>query len=507
MRRLLFILAAGGLALGFSVPALAIDAPTFNCEKTTVVELTKVSRARGLCIRKCLTKKQTKPTLSCSPPFDVGTGSTQDCADKTLDKYAALITAKCTGHMPPCGGYEKGWCSNNTSLSCNRSISDCPGTCNIGTNLCTHDNATPCTVNAECAGTCDGRCSTTTTLACQSDLDCPGVEQCVSAGVPKDIPQFITSNLYDGSPLGPIDQVDAFGETLFGCRQKVCTGSGDLCLTNADCPVSESCSSGECSNGAPCDYDGQCGTGTTKKCIALGRCSITAQSCRLGVATDCPGGETCDRLGRCGGGTNNQEACQSIADCPDATGSCVRTLVDTDRKAELKCSNAVQDALGKFTFDIANCQAKCAQERDQKDGQRCTNDTTKKCKVDGDCGAGTCLPTSCDPFATGRCSNNLFQVCTNNGDCSGGGICNAASPVPISGSLKLCRDKAQAKALAFINSKCPSLPVCGGYWEYGSPIGNLRHPIDLVGFVTTFQDGQFKEDDPDLGAGSNFCLQ
>ena len=76
---------------------------------------------------------------SCTPPFDVGTGSTQECADKTVDKYADMITLKCSGFMPTCGGYMKGWCSNNTSTSCNRDIVDCPGTCSAG--LCVHDGS------------------------------------------------------------------------------------------------------------------------------------------------------------------------------------------------------------------------------------------------------------------------------------------------------------------------------------------------------------------------------
>ena len=229
--------------------------------------------------------------------------------------------------------------------------------------------------------------------------------------MPKDIPDFISGNLFDGAP-GPLVQVDAFGEVLFGCRQKICEDTGDICGTVGDCPGVGPCSAGNCSTGTSCDYDGQCGVGTTKKCIALGRCSVTPISCRTGfIPSDCPVGETCNRYGRCDGGGNDDVLCfDSAADCGGAP--CTRTTAQTDRKAELKCTNAVSDTLGKFTFDISNCQALCAHERDFKDGQRCTDDTSIKCDEMADGLPGDCRPTSCDPFATGRCSNDLNQVCT-----------------------------------------------------------------------------------------------
>lgn len=479
MRRTLTAISLFGFILGLSAPAGAVDPKVFNCEKAVVLELAKFSRARGKCITTCVTKKQAKPTTySCSPPFDVL--GTQACADKTVLKYSDLITAKCSGNMPACGGYEKGFCSDNTALSCDRD-----GDCTFGEN-------------------CVGRCSTTTSLACSLDSDCPLGETCTSGGAPKDIPDFIVGNLFEGSPLSIINQIDLFSEGLFQCRQSVCSGSGDYCTADGECPLGETCTPGKCSNGSACAYDGDCGTGTTKKCLPLGRCSNDPQSCL--TAADCPSG-TCDRYGRCGGSGNNGEPCFTPADCPNPGGTCGRTLTDTDRKTEQKCGTAVAAALAKFTFDMANCQAKCALERDLKDGFRCTDDTAIKCKTDADCAGGalSCQPTSCDPFAIGRCSNDIDQVCAGNGDCASPGVCNTTTPAPISKSLDDCRTKAFDKAVASINTKCPSLPLCGAYGPFGGAISNLMRPEDLIGFVTGQQDGQFKEDDPDLSPGSNFC--
>ena len=39
----------------------------------------------------------------------------------------------------------------------------------------------------------------------------------------------------------------------------------------------------------------------------------------------------------------------------------------------------------------------------------------------------------------------------------------------------------------------------------GSPIGNFNKPQDLINFVLGAADGQYKEDNPDLAPGSNFC--
>jgi hypothetical protein len=484
MRRTWISLAVFGIALCVPAVSKAIEAKHFNCEKAVVTELAKFSRARGKCITTCVGKKQTKPSLNkCSPSFDPNTAA---CAQKAVDNYSKAIVSKCTGNMPACGGYLKGFCRENTSLTCNR--------------------GTECAISLHC----DGRCSTTTSTTCKEDVDCPSGETCVSDTATKDVATFAAGNLFEGDPVPPTAQIDSFAETLFQCRQAVCSGNGDLCGDDGDCTSPEVCTPGKCSDGTPCRYDGNCGTGTTKKCLPLGRCSLAPQACV--TSQDCGANGACQRWGRCVNAamptSSSLDICYDNTMCTAVGETCGRTPVDTDRKKEQACTKAVGDALAKVTFDVANCQAGCALERDLKLGQRCDNDPSKKCQRLDDCPGGTCRPTSCDPLATGRCANDLSQVCAGDADCARvGGVCTDTTPDPISRSLKDCRDKAFAKGVASINKKCATLPTCGAYSPFGGTIGNFNRPEDLMGFVNGLQDKQFKEDNPDLGAGSNFCEQ
>lgn len=477
MKRMLIILASAAIALGHAAPSHAISAKSFNCEKSLVNGLTSMARAEGKCMSTCINKKQSKPagTYSCRrddfavPPLQLD-ALTQACVDKAETKFVTQVVAKCTGVMPECGGYRLGYCSNNVNLTCSTDLGDC----GVGNQ-------------------CRGRCSTAMT-SCDFDSDCPVSETCDRPAGTKAPGVLAADTLTSAS-----GQVQSTSETLFGCRQRLCSGSADLCATEDNCPMGESCKAGKCSGGSStlCDVDGECGAG--KKCLPLGRCTVATQTCL--TDTDCGiGGGTCKRYGRC----SDQTICFADTDC--SVGTCNRTLVDTDRKAELKCTKGVTDALGKLSFDVSNCQSKCALDRDVKAGTRCTNNTSVKCVHDEDCGVGgECRPMSCDPFAIGRCSVTKNQVCSDFSDCPMGETCNDTTPDPIDQKLADCRDLAVGKAIAFINAKCPSLPACGAFSQFGGLIGFKNTPELLIEFVNGAQDGQFKEDNPDQSPGSNFC--
>lgn len=464
----------------------------FACEQTVLLELGQMSRKRGDCITKCVGKKQAKPAdYTCSPPFD---GLTDACAVGTEQKYLDKIVQKCTGNMPACGGYLKGYCSNDTNVTC-----DCDLVTSCGSGSCGFGPS------------CGGRCSTTIALPCSIDADCPGGETCTSAPATKDPLKFAQGNIYDGAP-NIVGQIDLFAESLFLCRQKICSATGDRCSNDGHCPGGETCASGNCfTGGAACNYDGECPT-PKKACLPRGRCSVSGTTCNIGGGTACPMGETCLRYGRCTDTVTppgSQSICFTDADCFGET--CVRTITQTDRKKELLCTQTVNRTLAKLTFDVFKCEVKCMKERDFQGRGRCQGDTSIKCKLPPDAdtcgGAGPCQPTSCDHFAIGRCTGDDDQVCADDSDCSlAGGTCSPTTPVPAAQSLLDCRAKALGKAKFLIDKKCPSLPACGVYSDQGSPVGFLYTSDALLGFVTSAQDGQFKEDNPDLPPGSNICV-
>ena len=203
----------------------------------------------------------------------------------------------------------------------------------------------------------------------------------------------------------------------------------------------------------------------------------------------------------------------------------MRSATQTDRKKELLCTQAVNGALAKLTSDNFNCEAACGLERDLKDGGRCQGDLTIKCKLPPNAdtcgGSGPCQPTSCDHFAIGRCSGGEpadNQVCADDSDCPlANQPCVATSPAaPASPTLLACRTKARVGRKT-IGKKClalgatpaapvASLPACGVYSQFGSPVG-FQYTVDnLMDFVSGAQDGQFKEDNPDQSPGRNLCL-
>jgi hypothetical protein len=506
MRQKLIILVILGTAL-VAAPAAAITPQQFNCEKAVLLELGKMSKARGKCINKCVIKKQVNPTgYSCSPPFDA---ETLACTTLSEENYVNQIVNKCTGQMPLCGGYSKGFCSNDTSNTC-----DCDLTTSC-TDSCGFSMSISCR---------RGYCSTTTTTSCDVDANCPVGQTCVTSALPKDPLGFAQGNIYDGAP-SVIGQIDLFAEGLFLCRQKVCSNNGQICATDGDCGGG-SCDAGDCqSDFSDCDYDGQCSL--PKKCLARGRCSVTAQSCNLasnGDSIGCPVGETCLRWGRCTDAVTppgSQTICFTDAACSPGE-TCARSATQTSRTKEMVCTQGVNGALSKLTYDIFNCERLCGFERDVKDGGRCQGDTSIKCDEDADCGANApCQPTSCDHFAFGRCSGGDpadNQVCADDSDCPlANQPCVATSVPPLSATLAACRNKAFAIAKKTIQSKCKaaswtpeapleSLPACGVYSHQGVPVGFQFTADSLLGFVSSAQDGQFKEDDPDLGQGQNMCL-
>jgi len=506
MTKRLAVMFAVAVAVGGTSPvAHAVDSKTFGCESAVVLELANFSKGRGACLQKCVSKKESTPgTYTCHPPtFQPDT--TVNCLTKGVDKYYAKIAKKCTGYMPLCGGYLKNYCSNNPTQECNRHSECNLDTCNLG--FCMLQPSVPCSANIECNGSCDaGHCTGATGTGCYDDGDCSGTGPCLFSSTPQDIPVFSFDNLFGGVP-SPTGQIDGFVESEFQCRQSVCTSTGALCRLDTACGAG-TCQAGKCKAPATnyCRYDGDC---STKKCLPLGRCSDTAQPCTVGVPGECPGVETCERYGRCDSGDREALSCFNLADCPNGT-ACVKTAVSNDRKAEVTCTKAVSAALASYTVAISKCQTACAKERDPKLGQRCQSDTSRKCKVDADCtlyGGGPCRKTSCDPFAIGRCASNLNQVCKVASDCLGvgGGACTDTTPDPASQKVKDCRAKALTKALATMNKKCAAMPLCGAFSQFGVGILNKNTPDDLIGFVSEFQDKQFKEDNPDLEAGQNFC--
>lgn len=331
-----------------------------------------------------------------------------------------------------------------------------------------------------------GACSTSTTLACNIDADCPVSETCVAT-------EECDNGVNDGSPgtcntdcTLPAFCGDSVVATSKGeqCDNGINDGSwaqnqGDSC--SPTCQFAPYCGDGfpnapfeDCDQGsanniggydgcnADCTRAAYCGDGFT------GICSLSSTGCT--TSADCPGGETCNAAPgeACdAGATNNNGAyggcnpnCTLAAYCGDGNR-------DFNEQCDLGTSNN--------NGGYGGCNADCTLPAFCGDGKlgRCSTDNAS-CNVDGDCaGSQTCIvvetcddgvndgayggctascsaaPACGDGVPGGVCSTTTTLGCFTDGDCPGSETCTlleACDNGTNDGTYGTCRSNCQLAA-------------------------------------------------------------
>ncbi len=203
------------------------------------------------------------------------------------------------------------------------------------------------------AGWCDDEAG----LRCLGDSDCAVGGACGHDSNPQangdTLLVFDGSNALGGEMLAAIavlPDLDADGvpDPIDNCRERAnpphCSGSGEVCTTNLDCPAGESCRQADADGdgvGDPCD---RCQARDDAVCFCGDFVTdLPSEQCDLGLvpsggyngAGDSPCTSDCRIIGRC---TRSGAACVRAADCPDhaaGEGCCGNAAVEgTDEECD-----------------------------------------------------------------------------------------------------------------------------------------------------------------------------
>ncbi len=223
---------------------------------------------------------QTNPNPPICGPNGLCGAAQSSCTDQNCQSQLNNPDAYCdTSQNPPnCGVYQ---CTKDAE--CTNSDGS-PGTCNLSTHTCATSSS------GGDGGTPTGGCTGSALSQCQSQCSQPDP----TTGLP-------------GS-----------------CNTATCTcagasgGTGGMCTTDSDCPSTQTCSMGICTDKAVASGGGACDTLT---CISGGcvdaadpSTSCSSMGCLLGL------------LGGGGGGTGSGTACTSDTDCT-APETCQGTIL------------------------------------------------------------------------------------------------------------------------------------------------------------------------------------
>ena len=258
-------------------------------------------------------------------------------------------------------------------------------------------------------------------------------------------------------------------------------GVGDECTTNTDCDVGF------------CDQSiGNCRTETRLDSGWNGAAHNADINNKVHVSglLECPGhGPTC---GLC-----------SVTNVDTSTGNCrCGSLGDTDTPGQAN-QDICTTPFGGPTAECPQCEnaatknrAACANNEDCVDDSPrcsrnvrvCTNNNTKICTTNTDCGTGGTCPLRV-------CSNNGATACTNNTDCSGG-TCASRKACSTTGSQQVCT----ADSECFIRTgTCTGQAECNCYFGAPFPLSSGGTPACVL---NKFFEPISGTANVDLGSGS-----
>jgi len=193
----------------------------YDCETGTVCSLKgDLSSLDTICLRAL--------NQGCAANDACSTGTTclaGTCALKSAPGGACEEQSDCNGNVLLCG-------SLGSSISCAQ-------------NLCRCSDASTCSDNAQCLGTCVSRKCVPANTTCDNSDDCRDAYQCKT-------PTGKTKGCY--LPDGEACTANASCEHV--CRGALCAPAGvadDACDENADCKGTLTCRAGHCGSPGPID--------------------------------------------------------------------------------------------------------------------------------------------------------------------------------------------------------------------------------------------------------------
>lgn len=347
------------------------------------------------------------------------------------------------------------------------------------------------------------KCGATETKKCADGATCAVDADCQNRNCTANrcAPATCTDLKNDGDEEG----IDCGGTKCKKCDGATC-GAGTECtsgicfMTKCAPPGTKTCGVGLptlCADAEPCQADLDCTSDvcTASKCVAVTDAAHTDGHRNAGeTGVDC------------GGSIKATKVCATGQGCIDATDCEAATCTTGKCDAPLRNDGKLSPSLGETDVDCGGTMPDGA----GNPAVKCNS--TKMCKVAGDCDSGFCTAGVCEPRKAGRkdgdetdvdCGGGIdpdlgvpaarcedAQTCGVGGDCAstfcyntkciGGQSCaNAATP-----GITTCGVKESTNAARVHESCCRALPVPGlgvrmGKYEVTS--GRMRKFVETVG--------------------------
>jgi hypothetical protein len=337
------------------------------------------------------------PTLKC--------GVDADCVGKQCDANAKTCTPNCADGV-----------KNNAETD-----ADCGGgTCGkcADTKLCSQ--ATDCSSNGCCAGTC-GACCNGVKDATETDVDCGGscAQKCgddKACTGNADCSSNLCQN-FTCKPSSCSNNVKDNDETDVDCG-----GSCQPCTNGKVCAKGTDCASTFCADGVCCNV--ACG-GLCEACVksktgqADGACNAVSTGTDPDNECTDNGAGSCNQNGFCDGA----RACQKYAQGTVCLGASCSNGTQTNQSVcdgkGNACPQAVQVPCGEFICGANACKTACAADNDCVAGDYCKNPgangvCTKKAAQGGTCsGNNQCMTGFCvDGFCCDTACSGTCQACS-----------------------------------------------------------------------------------------------
>lgn len=347
------------------------------------------------------------------------------------------------------------------------------------------------------------KCGATEAKKCVDGAACAIDGDCVSRNCAQN--KCAAATCTDMKQDGDEEGIDCGGTRCKKCDGATCANAAectsDICFLNKCAPPgTKTCGVGLptlCMDGEPCQADLDC---TSDVCEARKCVAVTA-------AAHMDGRRNAGETGvDCGGSIKATKVCPQGQGCVDATDCEAATCTTQKCDAPLRNDGKLSPSLGETDVDCGGTMA------DSMGNPAVKCNSTKACRVAGDCDSGYCTANVCEPRMAGRkdgdetdvdCGGGIdpdtgapaarcedAKTCSTGTDCASqicyGGVCIGGRSCENAGTsgITTCGVKESNNAARRHESCCRALPVPGlgvrmGKYEVTS--GRMRKFIDAVG--------------------------